>query len=56
MFLAVVFTMGNALSSRTTGETVMKGRSMEGHTVVITGANSGIGREMTRLLATAGAR
>ena len=48
--------MGNSLSSRTTGEDILKGRSLEGYTVVITGANSGIGREMTRLMAGAGAR
>lgn len=34
----------------------MKGKSLVGLTAVITGANSGIGQEMTRLLAAAGAR
>jgi len=48
--------MGNALSSRTSGDDIMKGKLLVGSVAVITGANSGIGQEMTRLLARAGVR
>jgi NADP-dependent 3-hydroxy acid dehydrogenase YdfG len=48
--------IGCGLGAATTTAEVVRGIHLEGRTVVVTGGNSGLGRETTRTLASAGAR